>query len=659
MPSNGPISVPASGGKPPGKKKRKLLTASDWSIIKRVFSSAHPFRFQIALALIFGIFASSLTAVNMAGMLPVMQLLFEEPGKSRLEKTAEGVKKAEDKLAAAEHSWDKFKYTWDLKRERINYQWKLWFISEGERAIYIMAAILVFAQIVKCFFELMSKYMLQKAFYLAIVRLRTHLYERCLALDLPQFQNRTSGDIIARLNNDIRNVRQVFITMVGDIVMAPFTVLALLVILFLLNWKMTLIVFFGLPLILVPVLLLARNLRSMGRKDEEEDSRILSVIQETIQGLTIVKSFASEKRELKRFRNMSRQLGERQIQREKYRLYGDPVVEIFASVAMAGVLCAGAYVVLESKSAGMSATAFVFYLVMLTRFYPPIKRLTGDFVKLQKALANGDRIFALIDTAPAIVEKPDAIELPPFHDEIVFKDITFHYNTENRPALSNFSLTIPRGKKYALIGETGAGKSTVVRLLPRLYDLESGSITVDGHDIRDLKLKSLRTQIAVVTQEPVLFNDSIFNNIRYARPDAKKNEVYAAARAAYAEEFINELPRGYDTVIGERGGQLSGGQRQRLTIARALLADTPILILDEATSALDNDTESLVQRAIERLMENRTVIVIAHRLSTIRKADEIIVMEDGGIVERGSHDELMKTQGRYYNLLRKPELATA
>lgn len=638
-----------------------MLAPDDYAIIKRVLAYAVPYRGRIILALLVGMVAGILTAVNLVALIPVLTILFEDPKgyEERVAATKADIVVLEEKLAAEPSFFKRQELRVDILKKNVDANWKGWVREKQEDAIYIMALVLVLAQVVKNVLDFWSKYMLQKSFYMAVVRIRSDLYERCIKMDMPQFSRYLSGELISRLNNDIRAVRQVFTTMVGDVVLAPFAVLSLLGVLFFLNWRMTLIVLIGLPVIVLPIAALGKWLRTMGKKDEEEDARLLSYTQETLMGLAVVKAYGAEKREVDKFWGLSRDVAKRQIRREKMRLWGDPAVEIVASIAMAGVMCVGAYLVLKSSNAGMSPAAFLVYLAILTRFYPPIKKVSGTYVKLQKALANAERIFEVIDTQPSIVEKPNAVVLKGFEQDIVFENVTFSYRPDRQPALVNFSFRFPKGRRIALVGHTGAGKSTVIRLVPRLYDVNAGSIRIDGHDVRDVTMASLRAQISIVTQDPVLFNDSVYNNIAYSRPDASREEVLAAAEQALVMEFANQLPQGIDTVVGERGGQLSGGQKQRITIARALLANTPVLILDEATSALDNVSEALVQQAIERAMADRTVIVIAHRLSTIRKADEIVVMAAGGIAEQGTHDELMARQGIYFELYTRPQQAEA
>lgn len=638
------------------RKGKRRFAPEDLEIVGRILRFAYPYRGRIALGLVLGLVAGLFTALNMVALVPVLDIVLKETDQAEIDRLEENLAEREVELAEADGLINWVEPWLEREKAELRLEWTHWIVRKEEKAIYILAGILVLAQVFKSIIEFFSKYILQRSFYEAIVRLRTAVYAKVLTLDLPDFHRITSGDLIARMNNDLRAVRMVFTSLVGDVVLQPFTMIFILAAMLVLNWQMTLIVVFGLPLIVLPISYVGKKLRTMGKRDEEEDAKILSYTQEVIQGLVIVKAFTGERRELHKFKNLSREVAKRQIRREKYRLYAEPFVEISATLAMAAVLCVGAYLILKSDSADMDPSEFLVYIFLLTRFYPPLKKISNTFIKLQKSLASGERIFEVIDMPTKIIEKPNAVELQGFNDQIDFDRVTFAYREGLEPVLREFSLSIGKGQKVALVGRTGAGKSTVARLLPRFYDLTGGSIRVDNVDIREFRIRSLRSMIALVSQDTILFDDTVANNINYGKPDATREEIIEAAKAAHAHEFIEQLPQGYDTEIGERGGQLSGGQRQRLAIARALLADKPILVLDEATSALDTESEAKVQAAIERLMENRTVIVIAHRLSTVCKADKIVVMEQGRIVEQGNHEELLAAQGRYYDLVHQAEL---
>ncbi len=638
-------------------KRRRRFQWDDFQVVKRVLTYAQPYRTKIIIALTIGVFAGFLAAGNILAVIPVLQVILEgEKDKEEVQEILLDIDEQWEKWENGETFVDRFDGYVNARKYQIRYKWNEWILDSKEKAIYMMALLLVGITVLKSLLDFLSKYILQKYFFLAIMNLRVHLYNKCLDMNLPDFAAFSSGDLIARMNNDLRAVRLVYTNMISNVILQPFSIFFIFIAMLFLNWQLTLIAIVGVPTLILPVSYLGKKLRHMGKKDEEEDAKILSYTQEVIQGLMIVKAFTAEKRELRRFKKLSRQFAKRQIRREKYRLYSEPFVEVFASVAMAIVLCLGAYLILKSDNANMEPAEFMAYLLFLTRFYPPIKRLSNTFIKLQKSLASAERIFEVIDKDLEIKEKPDAEVLPKFSEKIELQNVDFAYTKDTPFVLKNFSLEIRKGQRIALVGRTGAGKSTIARLLPRFYDIQQGKVLIDGHDVRDVTLDSLRSQIAVVSQETILFNSSVAENIRYGQPDASDEEVQEAAKAAYADEFIQELPRGYDTIVGERGGRLSGGQRQRLTIARALLANSPILILDEATSALDNESERIVQSAIEKLMENRTVLVIAHRLSTVRAADEILVMEEGAVIERGGHEELLAKRGKYYDFLQAEEL---
>ena len=404
-------------------------------------------------------------------------------------------------------------------------------------------------------------------------------------------------------------------------------------------------------LVIVPVVLgiiniFGKRLRIAGHDVQGRIADITSLLQETISGARVVRSFAREGYEVQRFERENQRNFRAVMRATKLTSLLSPLVEFSAAIAVTVILWYGGYSVVTGAITAGSLIAFLIYAINLSN---PVKRLSQVYGNIQKAMAAGDRVFAILDTKPEVVEKTNAIVLPEVDGRVRFDHVSFSYDGEKK-ALDDFSLDVPAGRVVAIVGPSGAGKTTIANLLPRFYDATEGAITVDGIDVRDVTFQSLREQIGVVPQETMLFNATIKDNILYGRLDGTDEEVYAAAKAANALEFIERLPEGMDTLVGERGSSLSGGQRQRIAIARAILKNPKILILDEATSALDTESEKLVQEALERLMQGRTAFVIAHRLSTIKNADQIVVLREGKLVESGTHDELVAAGGLYQHL---------
>jgi ATP-binding cassette, subfamily B, bacterial MsbA len=389
--------------------------------------------------------------------------------------------------------------------------------------------------------------------------------------------------------------------------------------------------------------------RRTTRHGQDQLADVQNILQETITGNRIVKAFSMESWEIARFRNAARRLFKANMRAVAAAAVSSPLMDLFGAIAVALLLAFGRD---QVKTGNMSLGVFGTFIGLVFSLYNPVRKFAMFHNNFQQALGASSEIFKFMDVSDEVQEKPGAQELPPFSRSIVLDSTSFCYDTDEGPreVLRDIRLEVKAGEILALVGSSGAGKSTLVSLIPRFFDVTSGSIQIDGHDLRDVTLTSLRSQIGVVTQETVLFNDTLRNNIAYGQPDVSQKEVEAAARAALAHDFILELPAGYETVIGEKGVRLSGGERQRIAIARALLKNAPILILDEATSALDSESEALVQSALQNLMAGRTVLVIAHRLSTVRRADRIAVLEDGAIADIGSHEQLMQKLGTYRRL---------
>ena len=480
-----------------------------------------------------------------------------------------------------------------------------------------------------------------------IVKLRQKLFDHLVNLSLTFFSRSKTGDLISRFTNDLH----VFQNMLQVGVTGPFRDIPqfflLLGIMFFRSWQLAFVTMIIIPIAIFFIQIFGQRNKIAVSKRQISFGGLSSLLVETITGVRVVKAFGMEKYESKRFKDANDDLYKNHMRSIMIDSYSYPIIEIIGASAGATIVAYGGYLIINGQITPGDFTSFVISFFMLNE---PVKKLNGFNLKLQEGFAAVRRIFSILDVKDDIVILPNATKLTNFDREISLNIHAFHYPDQDEPAVKDFQLTVQKGEAVALVGSSGAGKTTIANLIPRFYDITRGEISIDGYDLRDLDLVSLRKMIAIVTQDTILFNDTIASNITYGQPDCSNERMYAAAQAANAHKFIAEQPQGYETVIGEKGVRLSGGQRQRLSIARALVKDAPILILDEATSALDSESEIEVQQAIEHLMENRTTIVIAHRLSTIRNTDRICVMEKGQIVEQGNHDELLLREGRYQQL---------
>jgi subfamily B ATP-binding cassette protein MsbA len=505
----------------------------------------------------------------------------------------------------------------------------------------------VLATLAKGVSEYSSTYLVNYVGQSCVARLRATAYENVVYQSSHFFYNHTTGNLISRITNDIEKIQFAFSTNLADALKQTLTLLIFLGILFYLDWKLALIIFLAAPLIVLPSRILGQFVRRLSRASQEKLGQVAEILQESISGHRIVKAFSMEQFELDRFRYTVRQLARINLRHLRLQALPSPLMELLGALLLVPLLYYAQQAIGQGR---MSQGDFGVFFVALVSLYEPMRRMSGIYMNFQHAKGASGTVFQIMVEPRQVVEKPDAAELSDFQRQIEFQQVSFNYPESGLPVLQRVNLRVGRGEVVALVGPSGSGKSSLVNLIPRFFDPTEGRVLIDGIDIRQLKLDSLRGLMGMVTQETILFNDTLRNNICYGRTQVTETEMRTAARAALAEEFILELPRQYDANIGERGQQLSGGQRQRLAIARALLKNAPILILDEATSSLDTESEILVQRALANLMRGRTVIVIAHRLSTIRRADRIVVIEQGKITEVGTHSDLMEKRGMYQRL---------
>ena len=513
----------------------------------------------------------------------------------------------------------------------------------------VVAFALIVSTVIKGICDYFGTYLVNYAGFGTITDLRNHLYETIVRRSTSFFHRHPTGTILSTLINDVERVQAAVSSVFGEFLQQFFTFIATLVVVIALGGRLSWALLLFVPVVITSSRRIGREVRTRTRTGQDKLAEIQNILHETVTGNRIVKAFSNELGEISRFKSAANRLFKANLHSVRVQSISSPLMDTIGSIAIALLLWIGRNEILHNR---MTAAVFITFIIALFKLYDPVRKFAFFYNSFQQAMGASSSIFGFLDVEDDVLEMHNARTIKPFHDSIRFENVNFAYSTDEgeREILHEINLEVKVGEVLALVGPSGAGKSTLVNLIPRFYDVSSGRILIDGIDLRTASLSSLRRQIGQVTQETILFNDTVRNNIAYGQPDAPMEKVIAAAKAALAHDFILRMPQGYATEIGEKGFRLSGGERQRMAIARAILKNSPVLVLDEATSALDAESESLVQAALSNLMQSRTVVVIAHRLSTVRRANRIVVLEDGRITDIGTHDELLNTSATYQRL---------
>lgn len=594
----------------------------------RVLAYVKPYWGSVTMNIVFVVLSTIFSLFSFSMIVPFLNLLFNP-----------------DNLITVK---PEFSLSSDALLETMNYYISAIIIAKGQKmALLFICAMLVFAFFLRNLTTYMASYYMASVRVNSIKDMRAAVYNKILVLPLSFYSRQKKGDIMARITTDLQEIEVSIMNYLDVFIKSPITIIAYFAYMLGVSWELTLFVLCVLPIGGIVIGKIGKSLKKDSKEGQTRLANIIANIEETISGLRIIKAFNAIDYTNEKFEEQNEGYSKLLKSVHRKRDLSSPMSELLSAVVISIVLWFGSTLIL-SGSASITAANFIAYIVVFSQIIPPAKSFSHGFYNLQKGMASAERVFEILDADEVIFEKDNAKHITEFKDSIKYNNVVFRYGKDD--VLKNINLNIEKGKMIALVGESGGGKSTMVDLLPRFYDVCEGSITIDGTDIRDYKINDLRALMGIVSQESILFNDTVHNNIAFGMKNATREDVIEAAKVANAHEFIMQLENGYDTYIGDRGMNLSGGQRQRLSIARAVLKNPPILILDEATSSLDTESEKLVQDALSKIMSNRTSVVIAHRLSTIQNADDIVVLAKGHIVEQGKHDELIAKNGVYKRL---------
>ncbi len=599
----------------------------------RILSFAKPYRRYIPQYLVFATLSIIFGLINFTMLIPLFNVLFDQ---------------VDESTRAQMQHLPAFQFSIDYVLKVFDYYFMQVIEEYGKvGALLFVCAIIVVSVFLTNLFRYISGITLAKIRASVIQKLRMRIFEKTSQLHLGYFSNERKGDLISRMTNDVQEVENSVVNTLKVAFKEPATIIGYFLVLFFMSFKLTIFTIIIMPISGTIISEITKKLKRKATQSQESLGRIVNILDETLSGMRIVKAFNAQPFIRDKFGHEVKHYAGLNVAMARKQELASPLSEFMGVMVVAGILLYGGILVLNNNSE-LKASEFITYIILFSQILPPAKVISTALSSIQRGLASGERIFHTIDTQPAIQDKPGARSIDVFKHNIVFDHVSFSYEKET--VLRDISFTIEKGKTVAIVGPSGGGKSTLADLIPRFYDPEAGTIFLDGIPLTDYKTESIRKLMGIVTQESILFNDTVFNNIAFGMPQASLEDVIRAAKIANAHDFIVNTPEGYETVIGERGTKLSGGQRQRISIARAILKNPPILILDEATSALDSESEKLVQEALANLMRNRTSIVIAHRLSTIQHAHEILVVQQGEIIERGRHDELVERGGLYCKL---------